>query len=199
MLSSFCKNTTTCNSKTNQAFQLEERSRYVSNDSSVIDDKKTGFLPQANSGTLTSDNPLYFAVEDLKEIQEPVGNAQNQSEPMYNEIDENSAIDSDRASWYGSVPVGDPFYNTLEGPHQCGASPPTNDHVYNVLERSSQSFTEGGDVYSQLTAKDPVYNVLEGPDPCNDNEGPLYSNSTEARYSNSPTNAPIYAVANEKG
>lgn len=75
----------------------------------VIDDKKRGPLPQGNSETLTSDNPLYFAVEDLTEIQEPVGNAPNQSEPVYNEVDENSAIEADRASWYGSVPVGDTF------------------------------------------------------------------------------------------
>lgn len=100
------------------------------------------------------------------------------------------------------MPVGDTFYSTLEGPYQYDASPspPTDGHVYNVLKRSSQGFIEGGgDGYSQLTAKDPVYNVLEGPDPCDDNEGPLYSNSIEVRYSNSPTNAPIYAVANEKG
>ena len=138
-------------------------------------------------------------MEDVTEIQKPVGDAPNQSEPVYNEVDENDAIDADRASWYGSVPVGDPYYNTLEGPYQYGASPPTNNPVYNVLERSSQSLTEEGDSYSQLTTKDHVYNVLEGPDPCNDCEGPLYSNSMEVRYSNSCTNAPIYAVANDKG
>ena len=173
--------------------------KFSSLDSTVIDDKKTGALPPGNSGTLTSDNPLYFAVEDVTEIQKPVGDAPNQSEPVYNEVDENDAIDADRASWYGSVPVGDPYYNTLEGPYQYGASPPTNNPVYNVLERSSQSLTEEGDSYSQLTTKDHVYNVLEGPDPCNDCEGPLYSNSMEVRYSNSCTNAPIYAVANDKG
>lgn len=138
-------------------------------------------------------------MEDVTEIQKPVGDASNQSEPVYNEVDENDAIDADRASWYGSVPVGDPYYNTLEGPYQYEASPPTNNPVYNVLERSSQSLTEEGDSYSQLTTKDHVYNVLEGPDPCNDCQGPLYSNSMEVRYSNSCTNAPIYAVANDKG
>ena len=165
--------------------------------SSFIKRKKS---PQ-NSGPLSTDNPLYYAVEDLSgtDTRTPVDNAPNQPDLLYNALQEPYAKGSDDPVWYGSSTADGPHYNTLEGPYQYGGSPRTNEPLYNVLEAPSPSGADEESSYGSLIVQNPVYDALQGPNPDKSSENLLYSSSMEVQHPNDSENVPVYAVAYEKG
>ena len=155
--------------------------------SSSIKRKK---CPQ-NSGPLSTDNPLYYAVEDLS--------GTDTGTPVDNAPQEPYAKGSEDPVWYGSLTADGPHYNTLEGPYEYGGSPRTNEPLYNVLEAPNHSGADEESSYGSLIVQNPVYDGLQGPDPDKSSENLLYSSSMEVQHPDDSENVPVYAVAYEKG
>ena len=150
--------------------------------------------------------PVYNVLEDLtvKGSRAIANNGPYEPEPVYNVLEEPFAEVSEDPTCYGSAPVDDPEYNTLEEPNQYTGSTYKNDPVYNVLEGPEVSEEPkwygsapvDGPVYNTLEEpnqytgstykNDPVYNVLEGPDQNGSGE--------EDRYGPSGFQDPVYNV-----
>lgn len=139
-------------------------------------------------GSLCLDPPVYQALKDPKYP----GNAENKgatiTDPVYNVLEEPFAESSHRSERYGTLPVNEPFYNTLEQPQSNDGPKRTSDEpVHNTLEDPYDNGAGDNENYGSMGLQDPVYNVLEGPG----------TDEMEAHISDSK-NIPLYAVVNKK-
>ena len=140
-------------------------------------------------GALSLDLPVYHTLEDP----EYPGNAENKGatirDPVYNVLEEPFAKSSQRSERYVTLPVNEPFYNTLEQPQSNdGPQRTNNEPVYNTLEDPYNNGVGDNGNYGSIGLQDPVYNVLEGPG----------TNEMEAHISDR-RNIPLYTVVNKKG
>ena len=148
-----------------------------------LDNKEDGH----RYGSITVDPPLYHALEDqTSEYPEKAENyGSTKTDPVYNVLEEPFPGGSERSECYGTIPVNEPFYNTLDESNSTDGPPNKNSEpMYNTLEESHPDESYHND---SMGLQDPVYNILEGP-------------ITNDMGSNIPegTSIPVYAVVNKK-
>jgi len=106
-----------------------------------------------NYNSMCIEQPLYNFLEELSTAEGATGNLSNETEPVYNVLEEPCGDLFGRSDHYGTISSEGPIYNTLERPYPDGAEGPydlegINEPIYNVLEEEP---------YPSVSAEDDVY------------------------------------------
>ena len=110
-------------------------------------------------GSLSMDQPVYNVLEDLSVGKQ--GSVENEEygevDPVYNVLDDPYYDGAGMTEHYGSAPVNEPFYNTLEESHANGEGirGAKDEPVYNTLEEPCPMDVEEDSGYASAAARRP--------------------------------------------